>query len=60
MQTKIVHSPSGYMAMEWSGFLIWKDWKPMSWEVHPTRELAEKEIEDWEFYRKCRCKSSAC
>lgn len=58
-QTKVILHADGFMAMKWSGFLFWKEWKPISWTVHRTREGAEKEARDWDFYVSCPCKSSA-
>lgn len=59
MNTTIIKHGDKYMAMKWEGFLFWKSWQPISWELHPTHEAAAKEARDWEFYHRCKSKSSA-
>lgn len=43
-KTKVIHHAGGYMAMEWRGFLFWKEWIPISYTIHSTMAAAEKEV----------------
>ena len=58
-ETKVIPFGGGFVAMRFAGFLFWKEWTPISWDIKPTREEAEKEAEGWRFYVSCRCKSGA-
>lgn len=58
-ETRVIPHSDGFMAMKLSGILFWKKWKPISWQVYPTRKEAEAEAKSWNFYVSCKGKGYA-
>lgn len=47
MTTRVIEVPCGFMAMKFTGFPLFKSWKPISWTIHTHREQAEREASNF-------------